>query len=184
MRNLSAPMLAGVTASPIYPAVLVMLTFTSGVQYVWTGAGPLLWNGNTYQGVGDLGKIGAISEGSEVGAEGTSVGLSGIDPTLLSDCMTDIQVGAPAAIYFALVDSTLTIIGTPYPLFVGCVDQPVLDISLDSLAIMLKLESRMANLQRANMRRYTSADQQLYYPNDSFFAFVEQLNDEALLWSA
>jgi hypothetical protein len=184
MRNITAPMLAALTANPVRPAFLAQLTFTTGVQYVWTGAGSLVWNGNTYLGVGSLGKIGAITEGTEVKADGTTVALSGIDPALLADCLSEIQVGSPASIYFALVDPNLNILGTPYPLFAGCVDQPVLEIGLDSISIALKLESRLSNLQRASMRRYTSADQALQYADDSFFAFVEQLNDEALVWSA
>ena len=55
---------------------------------------------------------------------------------------------------------------------------------METLEIALKLESRLSNLQRASMRRYTAADQSLYYPTDSGFSWVEQLNDQALRWSA
>jgi len=184
MRNISSPMLSGILASPIRPAFLVMLTFYSGIEYVWTGVGNLVYAGNTYLGVGSLGKIGAVTEGTQVNADGTTVSLSGIDLTLLGYCLTEIQVGAPASICFALVDVNLNIIGVPYPLFVGCVDQPVLQIGMETLEIALKLESRLSNLQRASMRRYTAADQSLYYPTDSGFSWVEQLNDQALRWSA
>jgi hypothetical protein len=52
------------------------------------------------------------------------------------------------------------------------------------MTIALALENKLSNLSRANMRRYTNADQQLYYPGDTFFQSVESLNDQALLWLA
>ena len=51
------------------------------------------------------------------------------------------------------------------------------------MTIALKLENRLVNLQRANMRRYTAADQNLYYPGDTAFNWVEILNDQALKWA-
>jgi hypothetical protein len=175
-------MLASLTASTIRPGFLAMLTFQTGVQYVWSGIGDLVYGGNTYRGVGSLGRISAIDEGTSVQAMGTTVTLSAIDPALLADCLSDIQLGAPATIYFALFDPNLQIVGTPYPLFVGTVDQPVIQIGTTEMAISLKLENKLANLQRANMRRYTASDQRRYYPNDTAFNWVELLNDQALKW--
>jgi hypothetical protein len=182
-RNVSSPMLSSLTGSPIRPGFLAALTFRSTTEYVWTGVGNLVYGGNTYRGVGSMGKIGSISESTELRADGAAVTLSGIDPALLAESLTDIQIGAPASIYFALFDNALNIIGTPYPLFVGTVDQPVVQIGIDKLQISLKLENKLANLQRANMRRYTSADQGLYFPADTAFNFVELLNDQALKWT-
>jgi hypothetical protein len=181
-RNIEATMLSSLTSNLIRPGFLAMLTFHTGTRYVWTGLGNLVYAGNTYEGVGSLGTIGAIDEGTEVRASGTTVTLSGIDPVLLAECLSDIQLGAPAAIYFALFDAALNIIGTPYPLFVGTVDQPVIAIGTDTMSISLKLENKLINLQRANMRRYTAADQRRYYPADTAFNFVELGNDLALKW--
>lgn len=181
-RNLPAPMLSGITSNFIRPALMADLTFASGTQYVWTGPADLPYNGNTYRGIGSLGSIGSVTEGTQVRADGTTVSLSGIDPALLSDSLNDIQVGAPAVLYFILVDATLNIIGTPYIIFSGKVDKPTINPGLDTFTISLALESPLTNLQRPNARRYTSADQRVYYPDDTGFAWVELLNDIALRW--
>ena len=182
-RNISSPMLAALTSNLIRPAFAAIITFKSQTVYVWSGVGNLLYNGNTYLGIGDFGKIGSVVEGSDVQAYGTTITLSGIDPTLLSESLTDIQIGAPATLYFILLDGNGSIFGTPYPLFIGTVDKPTLDIGTETLSITLNLENRLSNLQRANMRRYTSADQNIYYPDDCAFNWVEQLSDQALKWS-
>jgi hypothetical protein len=185
-RDLSTPMISGpgsITSNHVYPAFLVDITFHTQTEHVWTGVGNLVWNGNTYKGVGSLGKVGAISESAELSAQGTSISLSGIDPVLLAESLGDIQLMAPADIWFVLFDQYGNILGTPYLAFGGVVDQPVLDIGTEELRIELKLESRLADLQRASSRRYTSADQMLYYPTDMGLHWVEILNDQALLWA-
>jgi hypothetical protein len=181
-RNLGTPMISAITSNgPIGLALLVDLTLADHVEYVWSGVGSFVWSGHTYTGVGSLGSMGDVKEGIEVKAEGTSIGLSGIDPVLLNDCLNDIRVGAPVTVWFAIFEAG-AMVGSPYPLFVGTVDQPALAIGVDSMAIQLKLENRMINHQRPTNRLYTSSDQQYYYPDDIGCHWVEQLSDIALVW--
>jgi hypothetical protein len=182
-RNISSAMLASLTSNAIIPALLAKLVFRSGTEYVWNGNGNLVYGGNTYRGVGSLGKIGRITEGSDVHAYGTTISLSGIDPALLAESLTDIQLGAPAVLYFALLDASGNILGTPYPVFSGVVDKPVISPGLKEITISLSLETKLANLARATNRRYTSADQGQYYPNDFSFNWVEVLNEQGLRWT-
>lgn len=180
-RNLGSPMITAITSNSQQPAFLLDIALSSGTAHAWTGVGSLSWNGNTYLGVGSFGAIDDITEGVEVKAEGTRIALSGVDPTLLNDCLNDIQLGAPATVWFAVLQNG-AILGTPYPLFVGTVDQPMIPVGPDSLTIALKLENRMSNLQRPSMRRYTMSDQRYFYPDDIGFSWVETLNDIALIW--
>jgi hypothetical protein len=183
-RNANSAMLAALNTNYIRPAFLAILTFKSQTVYCWTGAGNITYNGHTYLGVGDFGKLGTITEATDVQAYSTSISLSGIDPNILSECLTDIELGAPATIYFALLDANGSMVGIPYPLFVGTVDAPTIETGLEAITISLTLENNLANLQRASMRRYTSADQMRQYPTDTGFKFVEMLNDLALKWTA
>lgn len=77
-RNLDPTLAAGLSNGVIQPAFLAMLTFNSGVEYVWSGVGDLVFNGHTYKGLGQLASVGAITEASAVQADGTSVTLAGI----------------------------------------------------------------------------------------------------------
>jgi hypothetical protein len=180
-RDLNASLAAALSAGTISPIVLAMFTFVSQTTYVWSGVGTLVWNGNSYLGVGSLGKLGAIVEGVDVKADGTTVELSGIDPVYQSNCLADIQIGAPAMVWFGLMQNG-AVVGTPYLVFSGAVDQPTFQIGGETISIQLALENKMSNLARPSMRRYTSADQRLYYPTDIAFGWVEQLNDLALNW--
>jgi len=181
-RNVNVALLAEMAKPQICPVVLVSITFKTGTRYVWSGPGPLVWNGNTFLGVGSLGSIGAINGGMEVAANGTSVTLSGIDLALLGESMTDIQIGASAQIWFGAVVIPNTMIGTPYRVFRGTVDQPSVSVDKDKVSITLALETRMFDLQRSQQKRYTAGEQNLKYPNDSGFDWVEALSAQALRW--
>jgi hypothetical protein len=176
-------MKAALSSGVIVPAILAQLTFRSGTEYIWTGIGPLVYDAQTFTGVGSLGNIGSIVEGMDVRADGTTVSLSGIDPTLYADCMTEIQLGAPAKIWLALLSEGV-VIGAPYLLFSGLVDKPTVSTGPDAINISLALENRLTNLQRPTARRYTAADQHITYPDDTAFNWVEILNDQALVWGS
>lgn len=180
MRNLSTAMTNAITARLIQPAILAQLTFKSGTSYVWTGTGSLTWNGNTFKGVGALGSVGTITECTTVQAAGTSVGLCGIDPTLYADSIADIVTGSPAKIWLACLNGN-TVIDTLL-LFSGLIDIPTVTEGGDDIAISIALESKLVNLQRANRKLYTAAEQRRKYPTDSGFNWVEQLQDTANLW--
>jgi hypothetical protein len=182
-RNLDSFLAAALPDSLIWPCFLVQLTFRSETVNAWTGIGTLVADGISYLGTGSLGTISAISEASDVKADGLTLTLSGIDPALLADSLTDIQIGASAKVYFGLMASASTLIGS-YLVFSGTIDKPQIRTSVESLTISLALENRLVNLSRANQRRYTSADQRIYFPTDMAFNWVEILNDIALLWGS
>lgn len=182
-RDLDSGLAAALPNSLIWPCFLAQLTFRSETVNAWTGIGTLTSGGVDYLGTGSMGSISAISEASDVKADGLTLTLSGIDPTLLSESLTDIQVGAAAKVYFGLMATASTLIGA-YLIFSGTVDKPQIRTSVDGLTISLALENRLVNLQRATQRRYTSADQRLYFPTDMAFNWVEILQDIALLWGS
>lgn len=184
MRNLAAPMIQNLTANTVYLAYLLDITFSSGPAYVWSGLGSLTFDGDTYQGVGSLGQIGQITETNEVRANGTTVQLSGIDSTLREDCLSDIQIGAPVTLYLATLDPIAKSITATYTIFAGTVDKPVHRTSPDSLTIALSLENKLYNMQRANCRRYTSADQRIYYSDDISMSWIEMLNNASFVWGS
>jgi hypothetical protein len=183
-RGLDTSMAAGLAAPLIMPVILVMITFRTSVKYCWSGTGTLVYEGNSYLGVGSLGKLGDIAEGVGVQAQGTSVTLSGIDPVLLGESMTDIKSGAPATVSIGLLGPSGAIIGAAYECFSGTVDVPTVKAGADTISITISLENKLVNLGRARQTRYTTSDQALTYSDDIGFLWVPILNDVALRWGS
>jgi hypothetical protein len=181
-RDLDTATATEITSNAIRLALLLEITFKSQTCYVSTLPFNLNWNGVTWVGVGSLGQIGGITEATDVQAYGTSVSLSGIDANLLNECMTDIQLAAPAILYMAFFDAGGNILGMPTVAFAGQVDKPQVSAGPTTITISLNLESEMINLQRGQMRRLTNADQHIDYPDDTAFTWVPLLNFMALKW--
>jgi hypothetical protein len=185
MRELTTDLAAALASGEILPFFMATLQFKTSVQRVWTGLGNLTVDGQTFAGIGTLGEIGTITEGTNLEARGTYVKLSGIDPVLLGESLTDVQPGLTALLWLGCMDTNGNVIGTPYQVFSGIIDQPSIEVSDETISITLNLESKVIDFQRASQRKYTSADQRaMTHPNDSFFDYVEQMNDVALKpWS-
>jgi len=187
-RDLGSTLATAVAAPELSPCFLAMLTFRSATKYCWSGVRPIVVDGQTYVGVGSLASVGNIAEGIAVQADGTTVTLSGLEkmveqsPDFLAECLADIRSGAPAKLWFGAM-SGVTLLAK-YLVFSGIIDKPTVNVAPESISITLALENRLVDLGRASGRRYTSADQNVDYPDDSGFDWVEILNDIALNWGS
>ncbi len=183
-RQLDPTFSAALQGGVILPFFAVDLQFKSGAYHLASTPWPItLGNGTTYTGTGSLGKIGAVRETMDVEATGITVTLSGVDTAILQECLEDIQLGAPATVYFGALNpaNPSQALGNPSVYYQGLVDQPSHTSGPETCSISLAIESRMLRLQSGGQqRRYTSADQRITHPDDTFFSWVESLNDRAL----
>jgi hypothetical protein len=186
-RNLTTNQAAAVTGTVLYPALLFDLIFGDGTYHVWCGIGSLIVNGVTYLGVGSLGKVSTISEGTSVEAKGVTMTLSGIDPTLLPEAMSEISVASRAKIYLALLNPQATsmsglVIDTPVCLFSGIMDAPSIDMDTNTCTISIDVEDKMVELNRSRGGRYTDQDQKARYPNDTGLEWTSYNMDQSIVW--
>jgi hypothetical protein len=169
-------------AAIIRPAVLVQIQFISSTLFLWSGKGSFTWNGQTWLGVGSFGNITTVEEGSTIEARGTTLTLSGIDATVLSDSLTDLRQGLPVTVWLALFDATPAMIPDPVIIFQGRVDQPTISHDGKTFTIQINCESRLMDLNVPAERRYTNEDQQRDYPNDRGMEFVNSIQEVTIYW--
>ena len=174
-------MLTAIQSSALYPAVFVQLTFQSGPVYIWSGLGTVNWNGQNWIGVGALGGVSAIEEGSSVEAKGVTLTLSGFDSTLLPDVMGEFALLLPVTIYFGAFNSGV-LIDNPIASFVGQMDQPMVEINGETATISINCESALIALNEATDRRYTNDDQQRDWPGDLGMSYVMSIQEISLQW--
>lgn len=182
-RPASTAMLAASSATQLEPAFFVLATFATGPVYLWTGLGSLSWNGHTWLGVGSLGGISMIDEGSTVEAKGIVLSLSGIDTTLLPDVMTELVLGLPVAVYLGLFNGG-SLIASPFTAWAGRMDQPTVDVDGTHATISIACENRLVDMNSSPGRRYTNDDQQRYQPGDLGFSFVNSIQEITLFWGS
>lgn len=182
MRSLTSAVITQLEASAIRPVFLVELQFANENVFVWSGVGNLVWDGNTFQGVGTLGAISPIVETIDTQAQGISLTLSGIPAQFFGDAMNEVTTAGKAVVQFGFLDASGNVVNSPIVAYTGQMDQPQVDVSSDTISITIAVENRLSDLQRARGGRYTDADQRSRHPNDSGLMFINQLSDKFINW--
>ena len=67
-------------------------------------------------------------------------------------------------------------------LFVGYIDQMDIQEGAETSSITVRLESKLLQMERQRVLRYTSAIQKSLYSGDKGFDFVDQLQGQTFIW--
>jgi hypothetical protein len=180
-RTTDATLIAAVQAPNIQLALFAVLTFSSATVYVWSGLGSVVWQGQMWTGIGSLLGIQAIEDGSTVEARGIALTLSGFDPVLLPDCMSDFVLGGPAIVYLGIYSGG-SLYANPFTCWLGCMDQPSIEVSAETGKITINCENAFVSMNTPVDRRYTIEDQQALCPGDLGMAFVDGLQNLTTFW--
>ena len=176
--------------------------------YLWTGLGDLTIGDVTYTGAGNLLDVTTASETDDIRATNATVSLSGIPGSLISLALQTKYHGRIARIKFGLTgldedfllqengDYLLQENGAAISisvgdgemlstLFVGYMDQMIIEEGPETATISVTLESKLVDLERPRPIRYTTEGQRIRFPNsvpDLAFEYVNDLQDKPLMW--
>ncbi|GGG52746.1 hypothetical protein GCM10010964_44840 [Caldovatus sediminis] len=173
-----SPHAAASATSPVAaPVVLVELDFASGPFRAWTGLGQLHWAGKVFEGVGSIGAVGEVEETVELRAVRLTLALSPVPQEVVDIALAERSFRLrPARLWGALLDAEGAFVADPFPLWAGLMDTMEVTDGAEP-RVALTCESRLVDLERAEVRRYTDADQQAEYPGDRFFEYVPALQE-------
>ena len=182
-RTISASLKTALQADRVYPILLAEATFDSGALRIWNGNGDLTALGETWTGTGLMLSISPAEETAEIRATGISIVLSGIPSAIISIALGEDYQGRAARVYVGAFDaSTGAVITDPILAFQGQIDTMPIEESGDTATIVLTVESRLIQLEKASLRRYTAQDQKVEFPNDTGFDHVAAIQDVQIVW--
>jgi|SRR5579875_1566294 len=181
-RTLTSGMLAAIAAGEVRPIILVQATFASGAIYVWSGIGDLNWNGQTWKGLGQFGKITPINETTTGEARGMTLELSGVPADLVGDALNEINAQSPVVIYVGFMDTSGNVIVNPEQRWKGLMDATHIAEAGTTATLQINVESKLIDLGRARERHYTHADQQIDWPGDNGFVYVNGIQELDVIW--
>lgn len=180
-RDLSPFALEASKAQVVRPVLLARMDFASGLVRVTDAPADISVSGETYLGLGRLGSVSAVQEGTELQAYALQLTLSGIPPELISLALLDSYQGRDVRLFLLLLDDAHQPAGSPLLLFRGRMD--TLDIALgDQATISLTAQNRLADWERPRLSRYTHEDQKVAYPDDKGFEFIAQMAEKTIYW--
>jgi len=181
-REITQAVLDEIIKKEVSPILLARLETSQGNVLVWTGLGNLQFGGETYLGIGDLGRITPVKEvGEEIRANMVSFQLTGIPTELISTALGAQYQGRSAKLWLGFISGG-ALIEDPILLFDGRMDIMDIDEGPEKSTITITAESRLADLNRARVRRFTNEDQQYFYPNDKFLEYVAAIQNVEIVW--
>jgi hypothetical protein len=187
-RGMTADMLTAIAAATFRPLAFYEGDFyasgspDSEMLRLWSGVGPITWDGKIWTGAGQALSIKPIEESNDVRAIGWEVTMSGLPSANVSRALQNGRQGRAGRLWLGASDAAGAIIADPYLLSSGKFDFFVLEDDGSTATIGAKYESRLIDLERARERRYTHADQQIDFPGDLGFEYVNSLQDKQLIW--
>ncbi len=204
-REIGTGIATALEAVELQPFFGVQLYLDSGNLFFWTGLGDLTVGGITYVGTGQFLKISEMEETAEIAARGAAITLSGIPSNLISLALTEPYQGRLCKIFFGAIDANREYLkledgsfvlredggriditeGEVTPtveLFTGYIDQMNIDEGPETSTIAISVESRLIDLERVRVLRFTDQSQKSRFPNDKGLEFVEDLQDKQFNW--
>ena len=180
------------------------LFFDTQTLRFWSGLGEVELDGDTYVGSGNMLQISSIDESADISAKGAALTLSGIPSEMISLALSEPYQGRKCKIFFGVLgggdfllqeDGSYVLneaggrLDTSPPaqqvmtqVFSGYIDQMTIDEGPETCTIAVGVESRLIDLERARVRRYTDQSQKARFASDRGFEFVNSLQDKKFAW--
>ena len=193
-RAISSSLLTALTASSIEPFFAVELMFDtrtivgadgSNVDIaplrMWTGLGDRTINvqgsNQVFTGTGSLLSIGDLEEVGDLSSKSLEVTLTGIPNSIVSLALQEPYQRRVARLYLGEQSDSSVV-----EIFSGKMDKMTIVDEADTSTIALTIESKLIELERSSGWRYTNENQQSRYDGDTFFSYVQSLQDQTITW--
>jgi hypothetical protein len=193
-RTIDSGLLSALTGNSVKPFYAVELLFDVktttdvngdpidlGPMRMWTGLGNRTINvGGTNQvftGVGALLNIAAAEEVGDLSAKGMVLTLTGLNSSIISLALQEPYQRRRAKVYLGEQG-----VNPVVEIFSGFMDTMQISDDPESSTVVLTIESKLVELERSRNWRYTDESHKARYSGDSFFSFVQSIQDQKVAW--
>ena len=186
-RGLPSSVATAVASQNVNLVLFAQVEFPSptGTLYLHNGLGTYTWGSQNWLGVGDLGTISQVEEGTDVSPYAITLQLSGLDSDISGVALNDTvdYYMRPVTVYLGVLDSSDALLDTPIQIFAGFMDQMNVSVGSDGGdAIQLIAESELARFDKSNNYMYTNASQQDAHSGDLFFNHLHKIEGAKIKW--
>lgn len=184
MADFSETVAAKLAGRDVRVAHLVKLEFASGTQRVWTGFGTLTAGAQTWEGIGDAGKVGSLNLSPGLNAEAVKLTLSGLSATLVAIAKDQVDevVGRRVTVYLQFFGDGWEALDSPYAVFVGLMDKMERVLTATDASIEVNCESIMTFKHRPPYGNFSHFDQQQRYSGDLGLERMAHNVDHVVNW--
>lgn len=192
-RLVPASLLSALTNPEIEPLFAIEMMFderTIDFNGETIVVGPLrLWSGlydktinvqgadQTFTGSGGLLTIGGLEEIGDLSAKSVTLTLSGIPTSIISLALQEAYQRRACRIYFG-EQSVADVV----EIFSGKMNTMRILDAADTATIEMTVESKFVELERSSNWRYTDENHKSKHAGDTFFSYVQSIQDAQIAW--
>lgn len=149
---------------------------------VWTGKDDITISSETYTGAGGLLSISGVEDARDLKSSGLSVGISGMDATVLDYALTENYQNRFLTLFMGyLMGGSNEVAGT-IVLFKGRMTTLTINDDPNGAIISIDAENRLIDLDRPSNLRYTKESQEFLFTGDIGLDRINQLQDKEIVW--
>jgi hypothetical protein len=181
MAALHDPKMIRALMNGAHPALMWQIDHPNGMDYCWSGVGPLVFEGNTYKGIDRFGRVSQPEESADLAIKQGSIELRGVPPEQAAYLNTNIRNRRAKVLLAAVVNQK--VIGTPFLFLDGRMDYMTMPVSDDgSVTIKVSLRVGFYSIERAQEKVWSHEQQMEDYPGDTGMSLISSLVDKEVKW--
>lgn len=188
-RDITTELETQTNARVAYPCFFWEGDFESGSVRLWSGLGPLPWDGVEWTGAGTLWSFDLAAETSRVTAEGARFALSGLTVENIEIAENENYSGRPCRLWAGALTEDGAVVPDPALIFEGDMDVMESEEDGKTATLFMSAESELVRLEVPNEWRYTHEDQQQFGGlaaalgvEDNLLSKVASLQEKQVEW--
>lgn len=161
--------------------LLVEMQFAGGTVRVCNLDFSLAWNSQTWLALGRLGAIDAIDEGEGLAGRSVAFMLSAVPEEQIAIALGESVQGRRVKAWLGVFSTANALLVDPVLIYRGRMDNCEL-VEGTEATVKLNTVGRLADFERARVRRMNHEDHITQWPGDRYFEFVPQMVEKPLNW--
>jgi hypothetical protein len=174
-RALDAATMSHIDTGHTHPTLMAKMMFDTP-SYAHTGLGNIIYDGNTYLGLGKVAGVAGLEESESLVPAAIRLSLNGLDPDLLAEVLDSSTFGSRITLMigYRQDDGLLVPSTTPWIFYKGRVENADSTRGKNN-SISITIQHDLAVLSRKVGSKYTNEEQQRRYPGDTAFQHIEKM---------
>lgn len=176
-RGMSEAMQTEVAKSANKPLHLVSVQFSGVTVYLSDAPRIIVFDGQTYIGLGVLLGFSDINEAAELQVASVTCQLSGITQTMISAFLSERYLNRPLKIHRGFFDANEVVVVDPVLIFDGHMDRPTIEDNPKSgkSVVTIIATNQWSDFERTPGRHTNHEEQQIWFSGDKGFEFAPQV---------
>lgn len=170
------------TQDSVTPLMLLEIAFKNGVTRVHSGLGEIIFEGQKFLGLGDIGKVSVIRQESGDSPDRLNLTLSSFDDSVRGEALEARYVGQPVKLWLAVLDDDWRIKASQM-IWRGSISDGGVTVG-ENNQITLTVSNRLEDWDKARPDRYTDESQNSRHPGDRIFIYMPQMAEYPIYWGS